>query len=189
MSRDVWDDLIAGADEWGGQLFDDDSTPPPPTDDIGADRLLRRRRRSQIEVDRIHERFDGEIDRITRIRDDLLAGEQRQIEFIDAAMESYGAALRASGVKSRVLPNGKIRTVSRTVTRYDNEDATLLWLDANIPEFVRVKKTIDKRAIGAALKDDTSPLRREGSRVLIVETGEMLADVQIVADQISVSIE
>jgi len=189
MSDIDWDDLIAGADEWDGQLFDDDCQPPVPTDDAGADSLLRRRRRAQTEVDRIHDRFDAEIDRITRIRDDLLTGELRQIEFIDTAIESYGVALRTAGVKSRVLPHGKIRTMSRTVTRYTDEDAMLLWLDANLPEFVRVKKTIDKRAIGAALKDDVSPLRREGSRVLIAETGEMLADIQIVADQITVSVE
>ena len=123
--------------------------------------------------------FDRELQRVTDWLQKVNTDLERDAEWFEANLRPYALQERSKDRKSIVLPHGTIKTVSGRV-KFDIEDESkfLDWAETNAPELVRVKKEIDKKALGA--------LNQSEDKVISTQ-GEIVPAVKVVPAEISVS--
>ena len=148
-------------------------------DDSKADWAMRKLasvRRKQADNKAI---FDREILRVSEWLDKVNTDLERDAEWFEANLRPYALTERYNGRKSVVLPHGTIKTISGRV-KFDIEDETkfLAWAETNAPELVRIKKEIDKKALGALNQDEDK---------VISTQGEIVPAVKVIPAEISVS--
>jgi hypothetical protein len=148
-------------------------------DDSKADWAMRKLasvRRKQADNKAI---FDREILRVSEWLDKVNTDLERDAEWFEANLRPYALQERSKDRKSIVLPHGTIKTVSGRV-KFDIEDESefLAWAETNAPELVRIKKEIDKKALGALNQDEDK---------VISTQGEIVPAVKVIPAEISVS--
>lgn len=148
-------------------------------DDSKADWAMRKLasiRRKQADNKAI---FDRELQRVTDWLQKVNTDLERDAEWFEANLRPYALQERSKDRKSIVLPHGTIKTVAGRV-KFDIEDETKLieWAEKNAPELVRVKKEVDKKALGA--------LNQSEDKVISTQ-GEIVPAVKVVPAEISVS--
>jgi phage host-nuclease inhibitor protein Gam len=104
---------------------------------------------------------------------------ERDAEWFESNLRPYALQERSKDRKSIVLPHGTIKTISGRV-KFDIEDETkfIEWAEKNAPELVRVKKEIDKKALGA--------LNQSEDKVISTQ-GEIVPAVKVIPAETSVS--
>ncbi len=148
-------------------------------DDSKADWAMRKLasiRRKQAENTAI---FDREVARVSEWLVKVNTALDRDAEWFEANLRPYALQERSKDRKSIVLPHGTIKTVSGRV-KFDIEDESkfLEWAETNAPELVRVKKEVDKKALGA--------LNQSEDKVISTQ-GEIVPAVKVIPAEISVS--
>ena len=148
-------------------------------DDSKADWAMRKLasiRRKQSDNKAI---FDREIKRVAEWLEKVNTDLERDAEWFEANLRPYALTERSKDRKSIVLPHGTIKTISGRV-KFDIEDETkfIEWAETNAPELVRIKKEIDKKALGA--------LNQSEDKVISTQ-GEIVPSVKVVPAEVSVS--
>jgi hypothetical protein len=148
-------------------------------DDVKADWAMRKLasiRRKQAENKAI---FDREVDRVSEWLVKVNTALDRDSEWFEANLRPYALQERSKDRKSIVLPHGTIKTISGRV-KFDIEDESkfLEWAETNAPELVRIKKEIDKKALGA--------LNQSEDKVISTQ-GEIVPSVRVIPAETSVS--
>jgi hypothetical protein len=107
MSDDLFDDFVMPTDnERDGYVVEDDRH---------ANRMVRRLANLRADIRRIHEDAAYEVQRIHRLRDDRIAGADRDADFLEGLLKSYLArliGLRPKGPKSLKLLGAEISASS-----------------------------------------------------------------------------
>ena len=148
-------------------------------DDSKADWAMRKLasiRRKQAENKDI---FDREVKRVMEWLEKVNTALERDAEWFESNLRPYALQERSKDRKSIVLPHGTIKTISGRV-KFDIEDESkfLEWAETNAPELVRVKKEVDKKALGALIFSEDK---------VISTQGEILPSVKVVKPEVSVS--
>lgn len=148
-------------------------------DDSKADWAMRKLasiRRKQAENKAI---FDRESQRVAEWLEKVNTALERDAEWFEANLKPYALLQRSEGRKSVVLPHGTIKTTAgRPKFEIEDESAFLAWAETNQPELVRVKKEIDKKALGA--------LNQAEDKVISTQ-GEIVPAVKVLPAETSVS--
>ena len=123
--------------------------------------------------------FDREVQRVTEWLQKVNTALERDAEWFEANLRPYALQERSKDRKSIVLPHGTIKTISGRV-KFDIEDETkfIEWAEKNAPEVGRVKKEIDKKALGA--------LNQSEDKVISTQ-GEIIPAVKVIPAETSVS--
>ena len=148
-------------------------------DDSKADWAMRKLasiRRKQSDNEAI---FNRELQRVTEWLEKVNTDLERDAEWFESNLRPYALQERSNDRKSIVLPHGTIKTVSGRV-KFDIEDESkfLAWAETNEPGLVRIKKEIDKKALGA--------LNQSEDKVISTQ-GEIVPAVKVIPAEISVS--
>ena len=148
-------------------------------DDSKADWAMRKLasiRRKQAENKDI---FDREVKRVMEWLEKVNTALERDAEWFESNLRPYALQERSKDRKSIVLPHGTIKTVAGRV-KFDIEDESKLieWAEKNAPELVRVKKEVDKKALGA--------LNQSEDKVISTQ-GEIVPSVKVIPAEVSVS--
>ena len=148
-------------------------------DDSKADWAMRKLasiRRKQAENKDI---FDREVKRVMEWLEKVNTALERDAEWFESNLRPYALQERSKDRKSIVLPHGTIKTVAGWV-KFDIEDESKLieWAEKNAPELVRVKKEVDKKALGA--------LNQSEDKVISTQ-GEIIPAVKVIPAETSVS--
>lgn len=115
----------------------------------------------------------AEHERIDRWRAWRARGREAHIEFFTRHLEDYGRRQREAGRKSLSLPTGEVRTREvRGGFRVVDEAAVLEWARDYAPQAIRVRESLDKAALNAAIK----------------ATGEVPPGVEPEPDRVSVTV-
>ena len=148
-------------------------------DDSKADWAMRKLasiRRKQADNKAI---FDKEIQRVTEWLEKVNTALERDAEWFEANLKPYALLQRSEGRKSVVLPHGTIKTTAgRVKFDIENEEQFIAWAETSAPELVRIKKEIDKKALGA--------LNQSEDKVISTQ-GEIVPSVKVVPAEVSVS--
>lgn len=148
-------------------------------DDSKADWAMRKLasiRRKQAENQAIHDR---ELQRVAEWLLKVNTALERDAEWFEANLRPYALQQRSEGRKSVVLPHGTIKTTAgRPKYEIENDSEFLSWAETNAPELVRVKKEIDKKALGA--------LNVAEDKVISTQ-GEIIPAVKVIPAETSVS--
>ncbi len=123
--------------------------------------------------------FDREVERVTEWLQKVNTDLERDAEWFESNLRPYALQERSKDRKSIVLPHGTIKTISGRV-KFDIEDESkfLEWAESNAPELVRVKKEIDKKALGAM---------NQAEDKVISTQGEIIPAVKVIPAETSVS--
>ena len=123
--------------------------------------------------------FDREVLRVAEWLEKVNTDLERDAEWFESNLRPYALTERFKDRKSIVLPHGTIKTVAGRV-KFDIEDESkfLEWAETNAPELVRIKKEIDKKALGA--------LNQSEDKVISTQ-GEIVPSVKVVPAEVSVS--
>lgn len=148
-------------------------------DDSKADWAMRKLasiRRKQNENQAI---FDREVKRVMEWLQKVNTALEKDAEWFESNLRPYALKERYKDRKSIVLPHGTIKTVAGRV-RFDIEDESkfIEWAEKNAPELVRVKKEVDKKALGA--------LNQSQDKVISTQ-GEIIPAVKVIPAETSVS--
>lgn len=148
-------------------------------DDAKADWAMRKLasiRRKQAENKAI---FDRELLRVTEWLEKVNTALERDAEWFEANLRPYALLQRSEGRKSVVLPHGTIKTTAgRPKFEIENESEFMTWAETNAPELIRVKKEIDKKALGA--------LNQDVDKVISTQ-GEIVPAIKVIPAETSVS--
>ena len=148
-------------------------------DDSKADWAMRKLasiRRKQAENKAI---FDREILRVAEWLDKVNTALERDAEWFEANLRPYALLQRSEGRKSVVLPHGTIKTTAgRPKFEIEDEAKFLEWAEVNQPDLVRVKKEVDKKALGA--------LNQSEDKVISTQ-GEIVPAIKVLPTETSVS--
>ena len=148
-------------------------------DDSKADWAMRKLasiRRKQSENQAIYER---ELQRVKEWLEKVNTALERDAEWFEANLKPYALLQRSEGRKSVVLPHGTIKTTAgRPKFEIEDEGVFLAWAETNQPDLVRVKKEIDKKALGA--------LNQAEDKVISTQ-GEIVPAVKVLPAETSVS--
>ena len=125
--------------------------------------------------------FDREVLRVAEWLDKVNTDLERDAEWFESNLRPYALTERFKDRKSIVLPHGTIKTVAGRV-KFDIEDESkfIQWAEVNAPDLVRIKKEIDKKALGA--------LNQSEDKVISTQ-GEIVPAVKVVPAEISVSFQ
>ena len=125
--------------------------------------------------------FDREVLRVAEWLDKVNTDLERDAEWFESNLRPYALTERLKDRKSIVLPHGTIKTVAGRV-KFDIEDESkfIQWAEVNAPDLVRIKKEIDKKALGA--------LNQSEDKVISTQ-GEIVPAVKVVPAEISVSFQ
>jgi phage host-nuclease inhibitor protein Gam len=148
-------------------------------DDSKADWAMRKLasiRRKQSENKAI---FDRELQRVSEWLEKVNTALERDAEWFEANLRPYALLQRSEGRKSVVLPHGTIKTTAgRPKFEIENEEQFIAWAETSAPELVRIKKEIDKKALGA--------LNQDADKVISTQ-GEIVPAVKVVPAEVSIS--
>jgi phage host-nuclease inhibitor protein Gam len=123
--------------------------------------------------------FDKEVQRVSEWLEKVNTALERDAEWFEANLRPYALLQRSEGRKSVVLPHGTIKTTAgRPKFEIQDEAKFLEWAEANEPDLVRVKKEIDKKALGA--------LNQAEDKVISTQ-GEIVPAVKVLPAETSVS--
>ena len=125
--------------------------------------------------------FDREVLRVAEWLEKVNTDLERDAEWFESNLRPYALTERFKDRKSIVLPHGTIKTVAGRV-KFDIEDESkfIQWAEVNAPDLVRIKKEIDKKALGA--------LNQSEDKVISTQ-GEIVPAVKVVPAEISVSFQ
>jgi len=148
-------------------------------DDSKADWAMRKLasiRRKQADNKAI---YDRELQRVSEWLEKVNTDLERDAEWFESNLRPYALQERSKDRKSIVLPHGTIKTVSGRI-KFDIEDESkfIEWAETNAPELVRIKKEIDKKALGA--------LNQSEDKVISTQ-GEIVPAIKVIPAEISVS--
>ena len=148
-------------------------------DDSKADWAMRKLasvRRKQADNKAI---YDRELQRVSEWLEKVNTDLERDAEWFESNLRPYALQERSKDRKSIVLPHGTIKTVSGRI-KFDIEDESkfIEWAETNAPELVRIKKEVDKKALGA--------LNQSEDKVISTQ-GEIVPSVKVVPAEVSVS--
>ena len=148
-------------------------------DDSKADWAMRKLasiRRKQSENKAI---YDRELQRVAEWLEKVNTDLERDAEWFESNLRPYALQERYKDRKSIVLPHGTIKTISgRVKFEIEDESKFLEWAEVNAPELVRVKKEIDKKALGAM---------NQAEDKVISTQGEIVPSVKVIPAEVSVS--
>ena len=153
------------------EIVEEPAREPFVVDDDGkadwAMRKLASIRRKQADNKAI---FDREVQRVTEWLEKVNTALERDAEWFEANLKPYALLQRSEGRKSVVLPHGTIKTTAGRV-KFDIEDEAkfIAWAEANQPDLVRIKKEIDKKALGALTQDADKVISTQGEIVPAVK--------------------
>ena len=135
-------------------------------DDSKADWAMRKLasiRRKQSENKAI---FDRELQRVSEWLEKVNTALERDAEWFEANLRPYALLQRSEGRKSVVLPHGTIKTTAgRPKFEIEDEAKFLEWAEINQPDLVRVKKEVDKKALGALNQSEDKVISTQGEIV------------------------
>jgi hypothetical protein len=148
-------------------------------DDSKADWAMRKLasiRRKQADNKAI---YDRELQRVSEWLEKVNTDLERDAEWFESNLRPYALQERSKDRKSIVLPHGTIKTVSGRI-KFDIEDESkfIEWAETNAPELVRIKKEVDKKALGA--------LNQSEDKVISTQ-GEIVPAIKVIPAEISVS--
>ena len=139
-------------------------------DDSKADWAMRKLasiRRKQSENKAI---FDRELQRVSEWLEKVNTALERDAEWFEANLRPYALLQRSEGRKSVVLPHGTIKTTAgRPKFEIEDEAKFLEWAEINQPDLVRVKKEVDKKALGALNQSEDKVISTQGEIVPAVK--------------------
>ena len=123
--------------------------------------------------------FDRELQRVSEWLEKVNTDLERDAEWFESNLRPYALQERSKDRKSIVLPHGTIKTVSGRI-KFDIEDESkfIEWAETNAPELVRIKKEVDKKALGA--------LNQSEDKVISTQ-GEIVPAIKVIPAEISVS--
>jgi len=152
-------------------------------DDDSAAWASRKLKAAEREVERINAWAEREKARIDQVAMEERLAHQRDIDFFQTHLAVWLKDMIAEGrvKKSVVLPGGKVALRARQPKlNIENEAHLLDYLRGHHPDLLRVREDIDKGKLRKAVKID-------GNRVVLSETGEILADVWAEPQEDSIS--
>ena len=153
------------------------------TDDTAA-WASRKLRAAHHEAARIDAWMEREIARVREVAAEEKKSHERDIDWFQSHLAVYLNRLISEGraKKSLVLPGGKIALRSRGPKIEVEDEATFVaWLHSSGHEsLVRVRESVDRAALNKAVST-------EGTRVYLVESGEVLDGVHADPQEDSVS--
>ena len=153
------------------------------TDDTAA-WASRKLRAAHHEAARIDAWMEREIARVREVAAEEKKSHERDIDWFQSHLAVYLNRLISEGraKKSLVLPGGKIALRSRGPKIEVEDEATFIaWLHSSGHEsLVRVRESVDRAALNKAVST-------EGTRVYLVESGEVLDGVHADPQEDSVS--
>lgn len=164
------------------EIIEEPAREPFTVDDDGkadwAMRKLASIRRKQLLNTAIHIR---ETQRVTEWLEKVNTDLEREAEWFESNLKPYALLERHNGRKSILLPHGTIKTTAgRPKFEIANESEFIGWAEINAPDLVRIKKEIDKKALGALNQSDDS---------VISTQGEIVPAVKVIPAEISVSFQ
>ena len=123
--------------------------------------------------------FDREIQRVTEWLEKVNKALEMDAKWFESNLMPYALQERSNGRKSVVLPHGTIKTTAgRPKIEIENEDALKDWADKNLPEILRHKVEIDKKALNALITEE--------NRVISTQ-GEIVPSVRVIPAEPSIS--
>lgn len=113
--------------------------------------------------------FDRELERITEWLQKVNTALERDAEWFESNLMPYALLERSNGRKSVVLPHGTIKTTAgRPKIEIENEDALKEWAEKNLPEILRHKVELDKKALNALITEENKVISTQGEIVPLV---------------------
>jgi hypothetical protein len=148
-------------------------------DDSKADWAMRKLASIRRKQAKNKDIFDHEVKRVMEWLEKVNTALEKDAEWFESNLRPYALQERSKDRKSIVLPHGTIKTVAGRV-KFDIEDELkfIEWAEKNAPELVRVKKEVDKKALGAL---------NQSNDMVITTQGEIIPAVKVIPAEILVS--